>query len=337
MKPFFSSLASATLVAFAAGVAPGQHTGDIQVQAADGKVIVGSASLDAANNTLGVTIGERVFSGMLLSNYRGSDPGFNTDPTGSVILPAEVEGFGGGTNVRFDLLPIHVGSVVANFFYWDGLGDGGSPTVDDVDLVRAPSNVSWTLVDDDFDFITADGSDQFVPGGLVDQTRSSGKFHNHLIIAVDDGDGNITTTPDAGVYVASLQLRVDGYETSDPLFLMSRSFQFDPLALDAAAEWIDANYDALTGNGTPGDFNGDGTVDALDYIFWRDDNGATLEPEAYTTWAASYGATPESSAAGAAVPEPAGFVVILGLLATACGGVQPARERQFVDPPVSRI
>lgn len=324
MNSYYSRLVGATCFLFSAGLAVGQHTGDVQVQAADGKIIVGSASLDSGNDTLGVTIGDRVFSGMLLSNYRGSDPGFNSDPTGSLILPAGVEGFGSGTNVRFDLLPIHVGSVVANFFYWDGLSEGGAPTAGDVDFVKAPSNVSWTLVDDDFDFYTADGSDQFVPGGLVDRTSSSGKLHNHLIIAVDDGDGNITTTPDAGIYMASLQLRVDGYETSDPLFLMSRSFQFDPLALDAAAEWIDTNYDALTGNGTPGDFNGDGSVNALDYVFWRDDNGAMLAPEAYTTWASNYGATSEPSSA-AAVPEPAGLAILIALFTTACCGARSVR------------
>ncbi|MEQ8847476.1 PEP-CTERM sorting domain-containing protein [Botrimarina sp.] len=62
--------------------------------------------------------------------------------------------------------------------------------------------------------------------------------------------------------------------------------------------------------GLPGDFNGDGTVDAADYTVWRDGLGTTYQQSDYDTWAANYGA----SASGAAgVPEPAaGWMLLLG-------------------------
>lgn len=46
----------------------------------------------------------------------------------------------------------------------------------------------------------------------------------------------------------------------------------------------------------PGDFNGDGAVDAADYTIWRDTGGSTAE---YLSWKESYGAAP----LGSAVPE----------------------------------
>ncbi|MEQ8846274.1 hypothetical protein [Botrimarina sp.] len=62
--------------------------------------------------------------------------------------------------------------------------------------------------------------------------------------------------------------------------------------------------------GLPGDFNGDGRVDAADYTVWRDGLGDTFTPSDYDTWRDNYGAT----ATAASVPEPsaaAGLVAAL--------------------------
>jgi hypothetical protein len=63
----------------------------------------------------------------------------------------------------------------------------------------------------------------------------------------------------------------------------------------------------------PGDFNGDGTVDAADYVVWRK-NGGT--PEEYATWRANFGQTAGGGAdvepgANAGVPEPATLLLVL--------------------------
>lgn len=79
-----------------------------------------------------------------------------------------------------------------------------------------------------------------------------------------------------------------------------------------------------------GDFNGNGVVDAADYVLWR--NGGPLQndptpgiqAEDYTFWRSRFGATTGTGsavAAAAAVPEPAGFVSLLmavGTLLLAC-------------------
>jgi hypothetical protein len=71
----------------------------------------------------------------------------------------------------------------------------------------------------------------------------------------------------------------------------------------------------------PGDFNGDGTVDAADYVVWRKNNGTQ---EGYNIWRANFGATAAGVAAvarsdtGTAVPEPSALtlaaIAALGVL-----------------------
>jgi hypothetical protein len=71
--------------------------------------------------------------------------------------------------------------------------------------------------------------------------------------------------------------------------------------------------------GTPGDFNGDGNVDAGDYVVWRATSGSQAE---YEEWRSNFGVSAGAGGqARAAVPE-AGSRLILGLgaaLVTGCG------------------
>jgi hypothetical protein len=74
--------------------------------------------------------------------------------------------------------------------------------------------------------------------------------------------------------------------------------------------------------GVPGDYNGNGVVDAADYVLWR--NGGPLQNEVddlgsvtaqdYNAWRARFGNTAAASASlggGAPIPEPATIVVAL--------------------------
>lgn len=82
----------------------------------------------------------------------------------------------------------------------------------------------------------------------------------------------------------------------------------------------------VTATSLPGDFNGDGDVDAADYVLWRKNPGSFL-PATYNTWRANFG---NSSGSGtglgeAPVPEPAaGILVILAAMAGCIG----RRQRQ---------
>ena len=79
--------------------------------------------------------------------------------------------------------------------------------------------------------------------------------------------------------------------------------------------------------GVPGDYNGNGKVDAADYVLWRD--GAPLQnegettgsttPEDYTFWRSHFGNTSGAGAgigSSSAVPEPTSL--LLGLITAAC-------------------
>ena len=72
--------------------------------------------------------------------------------------------------------------------------------------------------------------------------------------------------------------------------------------------------------GVPGDYNGNGVVDAADYVLWRNggplvnevDNPGAVNAADYTAWRARFGNTSGTGSAtsSTAVPEPSTFVLI---------------------------
>jgi hypothetical protein len=63
-----------------------------------------------------------------------------------------------------------------------------------------------------------------------------------------------------------------------------------------------------------GDYNENGTVDAADYVLWRDNPAAHGgDPVGYNTWRANFGRTPAGGglASGSAVPEVSSFTLAL--------------------------
>jgi hypothetical protein len=84
---------------------------------------------------------------------------------------------------------------------------------------------------------------------------------------------------------------------------------FDTLLLPSGYQWDVAygNDDivlTVVGIGLAGDFNGDDTVDAADYAWWRKNNGT---PQQYQNWQANFGmSSPGGAGSGqSGVPEPA--------------------------------
>ena len=100
---------------------------------------------------------------------------------------------------------------------------------------------------------------------------------------------------------------------------------------------------SLAAAGLPGDYNGNGTVDAADYVLWRNggplanevDNPGTVNAQDYTEWRARFGNSVGSSGGAnvnATVPEPA--TLFLLTLATAGGCLRRGRAAWKV--PASR-
>ena len=76
-------------------------------------------------------------------------------------------------------------------------------------------------------------------------------------------------------------------------------------------------------NPLPGDYNNDGTVDAADYVVWRNGLGTTYTQSDYNVWRAHFGQTAGSGAAllsaqplSTAVPEPG--AISIAVISAAC-------------------
>jgi hypothetical protein len=65
----------------------------------------------------------------------------------------------------------------------------------------------------------------------------------------------------------------------------------------------------------PGDFDGNGTVNAGDYVVLRKGLGTTYNESAYDDWLANFGRSlPGSGGGNASVPEPANAWLLLAAL-----------------------
>ncbi len=102
-------------------------------------------------------------------------------------------------------------------------------------------------------------------------------------------------------------------------------------ATDPRFEWTFYLDNIRVGRAVPGDYNGNGSVDAADYVLWRKggplqnevDTPGTVDAADYTEWRARFGNPASSSGlelgSGATVPEPAG--IVLWLVAANCCAV----------------
>jgi hypothetical protein len=106
-------------------------------------------------------------------------------------------------------------------------------------------------------------------------------------------------------------------------------------------------FDISRGPALPGDFNNNGTVDAADYIVWRNGLGSSYTQTDYNTWRANFGrsadavatagwAPPEgwSSSANPAVPEPpmlAFLPLAVAIIHLRRGGVRMPSSRRHAS------
>jgi hypothetical protein len=76
-----------------------------------------------------------------------------------------------------------------------------------------------------------------------------------------------------------------------------------------------------------GDYNGNGVVDAADYVSWRHGLGTTYTQSDYDVWRANFGNTAASGSAFAnvAVPEPSALI----LLTTLAASIFPTASRRL--------
>jgi len=305
---------------------------DILLQTLNGRIATGIVDDQSGMGTLE----QRVYGGhfqLVSGNFRASNPGFFGLRSGDANMPSGASGFPSQHDVSFDLLPMSIGLVSSNLFYWDGSDvNGGGIDLTDVDFI-VPTDVYWDVFDANFAPSTVSGADQLVSGGLIQRTSTdiwpdgidSGTIHKHLALQVRDNDGNPDTAAPAGVYLISWQVRSAGFETSKPFFFVHRTPMISDAVRDVAVAWVEDNIEMLTSPPQlPGDYNGDGSVDAADYVVWRKTFGQTellladgnrneeIDAGDYTGWSEGFGEwQPPGKAGSEGVPEPATCALLL--------------------------
>lgn len=319
------------------GITRAQHLG-VLVQQMDGQLVTGRADFDHYQFTLG----QRVYPGEFDSDYAIYLPGFAAMGAGSPYLPAGGQSLPGETALEWDFLSMTIEEVSRNLFYWDGSDTDGVPglTPDDVSFGSLPGpGYLMSLWDKSNGKYSVDGADELVPGGVIDDTAADGSLHAHRYYTLEDGDGNSGTSPADGIYLLAMQLRMSGLDTSDPMNLVFGTPGSSVAALDnAAIPWVEDNVDVLIPPVLPGDYNGDGVVDAADYTVWRDnlgstddlaadgDGSGTIDEGDYLVWRGHFGCVRESGGALAAVPVPEPPATCLAVLELA--GLALVRRRR---------
>ncbi len=324
-------MALAVILALA-GASRSYATRDVLIQTVDGVIDVGHVE---DTDLSGGALGDLVYGGSFLVPgglplFRSANPGFVSFATGELGMPAGAQGFPSLRNVNFDLLPMSIGQASANLMAWNGADLNGNG-LDLADVAfAAPVGLQWSVLDGNSNTFIVNGADAIVPGGLIQRTSSdidpfdgvdSGKIHKHLVLELNDVDGNPATSPSQGIYMIAWQMRSVGFTTSEPFLFIHRTPGIPEATLDVAVEWAEANYEMLTSPVVKGDFDGDGGVDGDDLLVWQRTLGSPAVPRGagadgdvsgvidagdLATWRLAM------SGGAVGVPEPAG--IVLGLL-----------------------
>jgi autotransporter-associated beta strand protein len=226
--------------------------------------------------------------------------------------------------------------------------EGQSPQIR-LDAIAAPSAGTFSFqLDNDLQLlneleITGDGTQTLeLSGAIVDyfEPRGITKSGTSHVRLTGNNSYAGSTTVQAGLLSmvqpcladvadvrifsgATLQLDFNGIDTIGALYLDGVS--------QVAGTWgapgntaADFHTDLIEGGGllyvaaapAQGDLNGDGYVDAADYVAWRKELGTIYDADDYDIWLANFGASLETDAfPRQAVPEPAALWLVLALSA----------------------
>jgi hypothetical protein len=128
-------------------------------------------------------------------------------------------------------------------------------------------------------------------------------------------DDSPTAAP--GAYGFFARFLVAPYQNPDPILVVLNNGLNEATLLTAARAINAAASDAAP---LAGDFNGDGTVDAADYVVWRKGAAVPNTPQNYDLWRTNFARTGGAGAAVSAivnVPEPSGIVLVIGTMLAA--------------------
>jgi endonuclease/exonuclease/phosphatase family metal-dependent hydrolase len=226
----------------------------------------------------------------------------------------------------------------------DGRGDPATVTIEIPDIdVAGFANFELTgnfaAFDDDFNdfeasqgdgievFVAVDGGELMKIGGFApDATGTSGLLEDTDLDGIGDGAALTTTLAEF-----SFDFTASGSLLDVILALTST---------DSQEHWAVDNF-RLTAATVPGDYNGDGVLNAADYIVWRNhantefelvnENPDALTPglvdqEDYDFWKSQF-IGGEAAGTNVTVPEPSGLILLGILIFQRCLGVIAFRKK----------
>ena len=178
-------------------------------------------------------------------------------------------------------------------------------------------------------------------------------FHSgSLIDRLTFGDIRVPTDPPIGAPATAGSIRAQG-RSGNPISLsaLGANNVFQWALASTAAQGTDdfGTYTSTTGGDranpgffslvVPGDYNCDATVDAADYVVWRNGLGATYSQTDYDMWRAHFGRTagsgatlPSAEPLSATVPEPSTFILMLLVAVGRYGKLICQRSCKYVQP-----
>ncbi|MEN0109765.1 MAG: hypothetical protein AAF805_03490 [Planctomycetota bacterium] len=242
MKTVIHNFARTTACVFAS--ASLAVAGDIDVLIAEpasgsGPTYVGAVDKSVADGD--VDASARVFEAEMIVEeepagsgnfvWEAEEPGFFTGNLGTTpVLPADASPASDGLTVSVFERDFTVAGATDDLFYWDGTGPI-SFTPSTADFALEPEGVL--------------GGGATVTGGLYDE-------HPDFLIET----GGAAATP--GIYLASVEAQLEGFDLSDPVYLVFATLDpgflgLDPsatdeeieeaveLLLDPAVDWVQAN------------------------------------------------------------------------------------------------
>jgi hypothetical protein len=144
----------------------------------------------------------------------------------------------------------------------------------------------------------------------------------------DDFLENVTSIPVGTLDAGTIRVNLD-VDAAGNVYVTSNISELMEIWSPGGSTIATTSWDGTTGSfvvtdivGLTGDYNGDGKVDAADYVVWRKDPGSFGGAQGYVDWAANFGAMAGggSSQGTGAVPEPGTLVLTAGLLVAAFAG-----------------
>ncbi len=136
---------------------------------------------------------------------------------------------------------------------------------------------------------------------IVDNTAFlGGELQIRLVDLFEPGPAEVYTIVDALNFgVGSFSNVANGERVDDTSGLGSFVAHYGPGSLFNPDQVVLTNFLPTV---LPGDYNGDGTVDAADYVLWRKNDGSQA---GYDTWRDNFGQPAAGGAGSSTVPEPA--------------------------------